>query len=73
MFTNGHLDSVGKEVSAQFLGGRVELIADHRRVTPASAQLTQHLQNAVVRTGRVKRVFQIVLPEGVKRRFQQLR
>ena len=63
-FADSHLDRVGEEVAGQFLGGRIEFVADDGQLLAASLQLTQQFRNTVVRTGRVKVMQHIMFTES---------
>ena len=71
MLAYSHLNSVGKEITAQLFGGSIKLIAHHSGVTASTAQLRKEFRNTVVGTRSVKRMFQIITAEGGKHIFKQ--
>ena len=53
ILADGHFDGIGKEMTAEFLGGCHHFVADHSQVTATGFEGFERLGNSFVRTGGI--------------------
>ena len=64
VLTNGDINHTREEMTAQFAGGSMKLVAHYSHLPPTMFQFGKELENAFVGTGMVKRMGKIIFLEG---------